>query len=93
MKIHRFSYNFNFDQGLLMIKDREIIHQMKNVLKLKKSERIILVELGKKEALCEIVNIATDFLQLKLLQKNDIISAKAKEINLCCSVLKKDNFE
>ncbi len=93
MKIHRFSYNFNFNDGLMMIKDREIIHQMKNVLKLQKSERIVLVDLGKKEALCEIANIANDFLQLKLLEQKDIVSSRLFEVNLCCSVLKKDNFE
>jgi len=93
MKIHRFSYNFNFHDGLMMIKDREIIHQMKNVLKLQKSERIVLVDLGKKEALCEIVGIANDFLQIKLLDQKDIVASRAFEINLCCSVLKKDNFE
>lgn len=93
MKIHRFVYNFNFNDGILMIKDRELINQIKNVLKLKKRERIILINLNKCEALTEILNVTSEFIQLKLINLLENINISNKNINLCCSILKNSNFE
>jgi len=93
MKIHRFVYNFNFSDGILMIKDRELINQIKNVLKLKKRERIILINLNKCEALTEILNVTSEFIQLKLINLLENINISNKNINLCCSILKNSNFE
>lgn len=93
MKIHRFVYDFHFNDDLLMIKDRELINQIKNVLKLRKGERIILIDLNKHEALSEIVNISSEFIQLKLLNLGNNHNILNNNINLCCSVLKNSNFE
>jgi 16S rRNA (uracil1498-N3)-methyltransferase len=93
MKIHRFVYNFHFNEGLLMIKDRELINQIKNVLRLRKSERLILIDLNKKEALCEVMNVCSSFVQLKLIDLVENINISNNRVNLYCSILKKDNFE
>ncbi len=93
MKIHRFVYNFHFNDGLLMIKDRELINQIKNVLRLRKGERLILIDLNKKEALCEVMNVCSSFVQLKLIDLVENINISNNRVNLYCSILKKDNFE
>ena len=93
MKIHRFVYDFHFSDDILMIKDRELINQIKNVLKLRKGERIILIDLNKHEALSEIINISSEFIQLKLINLEDNQNILNNKINLCCSVLKNSNFE
>lgn len=93
MKIHRFIYDFNFNDGLLMIKDRELINQIKNVLKLRRGEKIILVDLNSQEALCEVVNVMSEFIQVKLLGIDENQNSSDIQINLCCSILKNSNFE
>lgn len=93
MKIHRFVYDFNFSDDLLMIKDRDLINQIKNVLKLRKGERIVLIDLNKREALTEIVSLSEEFLQLKLLNLGLNQNESEIKVNLCCSILKNQNFE
>ncbi len=93
MKIHRFICDFNFNDGLLMIKDRELINQIKNVLKLRRGERIMLVDLNNQEALTEVINVASEFIQVKLLSINENQNINDIHINLCCSILKNSNFE
>jgi len=93
MKIHRFVYDFHFNDDLLMIKDGELINQIKNVLKLRKGERIVLIDLNKKEALSEIVSVSEEFLQLKLLNLGLNQNESDVKVNLCCSILKNQNFE
>ncbi|MDD3156519.1 MAG: RsmE family RNA methyltransferase, partial [Candidatus Pacebacteria bacterium] len=93
MKIHRFVYDFHFSDGLLMIKDRELINQIKNVLRLRKGERLILIDLNKQEALCEVMNVCSSFVHLKLIDLVENINISNNRVNLYCSILKKDNFE
>lgn len=93
MKIHRFVYDFRFSDELLMIKDRELINQFKNVLKLRKGERVVLVNFERKEALSEVINISSEFIQLKLISLGENKNITGVNINLCCSVLKNSNFE
>lgn len=93
MKIHRFVYDFNFSDDLLMIKDRDLINQIKNVLKLRKGERIVLIDLNKREALTEIASVSEEFLQLKLLNLGLNQNESEVNVNLCCSILKNQNFE
>lgn len=93
MKIHRFVFDFHFNDDLLMIKDKGLINQIKNVLKLRKGEKVILIDLNKQEALTEIISLSLEFIQLKLINLSEGINLANNHINLCCSVLKKDNFE
>ena len=93
MKIHRFIYEFRFNDDLLMIQDKELINQIKNVLKLRKGERIVLIDLDKKEALTEILNISNEFIQVKLISLDIVDNISNNKINLCCSILKNSNFE
>jgi len=76
-----------------MIQDKELINQIKNVLKLRKGERIVLIDLDKKEALTEILNISNEFIQVKLISLDIVDNISNNKINLCCSILKNSNFE
>jgi len=86
-------YDFNFNDDLLIIKDRELINQIKNVLKLRRGEKIILVGLDGKEALTEVVNVMSEFIQVKLLNIDTNQNISDINVNLCCSILKNSNFE
>lgn len=75
------------------LSDKEIIHQVKNVLRLKKGERITLFNGTGKELLAEIVDFENGFLLLKRLAVKENIQEPKTEGILYCSILKKENFE
>lgn len=90
MKIHRFFIDFQ-ESSEIKIQDKEFINQIKNVLKLRPSERVVLIK-NNFEFLFEIVISSKDFIQLKLISKEPKEETSSKTI-LYCSIIKKDNFE
>ena len=53
MRQDRFFVNFEIQKGKIDISDREIFHQIKNVLRKRVGEKVILFD-GKKEGTAEI---------------------------------------
>lgn len=90
-KIHRFCYDFEVKNNIINIDDLEIANQIKNVLKLKKGEKIIIF-FDHKEAFCEIKDVSRKFINCEILN-NNISKTLSEEIVLYCAILKKDNFE
>ncbi len=93
MKIHRFIIPDNLKADELEIHDKEIVWQIKNVLRLKLGEKIIVGDGKSQEALAEITGIERSSVVLKVqsLQEND--NESKNSVTLYCSVLKKENFE
>lgn len=91
-KIHRFFYEFNqVDENSISIFDYEIVNQIVNVLKIRKDEEIIIFN-KEFEFLCSLEEfnqkgIILHVAEVKPIEKQDY------NINLYCSILKKDNFE
>jgi 16S rRNA (uracil1498-N3)-methyltransferase len=90
MKVHRFFINFQ-EASVVKIHDKEYINQIKNVLKLKPSERVVLIK-NNCEFLFEIEIVSKEFIQLKLISK-ELKETKTRKTILYCSIIKKDNFE
>ncbi len=93
MKIHRFIIPDNLRTGDLEIRDKEIIGQIKNVLRLKVGEKIIIGNGKGQEAMAKITGIGKSSVVLKVqsLREND--NESKNSVTLYCSVLKKENFE
>jgi len=93
MKIHRFITYFEGHEKNIRIYESEIISQMRNVLKLKAGEKVILANGKLNEALGEIKILGKDFAELKVekFYKNE--NESQRNVVLFCSVLKKENFE
>lgn len=93
MKVHRFIGNFNFDKKINSISDKEIFNQIKNVLRLKPGEKIILGDGKGREVSAEIAGF------LKHAVSVNVTEARANENEpemkpiLYAAVLKKENFE
>ncbi len=93
MKIHRFYLNEKLSVGKFEIKDKDLIHQIKSVLKLKPEENIVLYngdgneavaalkEISQKNIVCEIINITKSFAEMGV------------KTHMFLAVLKKENFE
>lgn len=93
MKLHRFIGNFDFTNNDLIIKDGELINQIKNVLRLTVNEKIILVDGEQKEVLAKIINLNKEEIILNILERKDNMAEVNRQVTLFCSILKKENFE
>lgn len=93
MKSHRFIGDFDFKKSFAEISEKEFVNQIRNVLKLRKGEKIILADGKLKEAPAEIKNIKKNSVELEILE----IAENKNESSVCgilyCSILKKQNFE
>jgi 16S rRNA (uracil1498-N3)-methyltransferase len=93
MKIHRFIGPFDLTQKDLQIKDKEIINQMKNVLRLKEGELIELADGKNGSAMAKIKKIEKDSINVSIEKVEKNKNKTKNNVSLFCAVLKKENFE
>ena len=93
MRLNRFISDFDLAGQDLSVFDKNILNQVKNVLRLKSGNQILLADGKTNEALAEIVEFGGDFFRVKLLQKESNNNESARKVILYCSVLKRENFE
>jgi len=92
MKLHRFIGDFNLTEKSLFSEEKELVHQLKSVLKIKQGEKIILCDGKGKEASFSAMFQGKGFV---FNRESDIVPAwtPLNKITLCLSILKKENFE
>lgn len=88
----RFFYQFNPTEKEAEITDKEIVHQLKNVLRIKKGEKIFLIH-NLYEAQAEIKEIKKNSLKVNFLNVLKHQNEHQGSLKLYCAVLKKDKFE
>jgi len=93
MRLNRFISDFDLKGQDLSVFDKDILNQIKNVLRLKSGNQILLADGKANEALAEIVEFGNDFFRVKLLRKESNNNEPAREVILYCSILKRENFE
>mgnify|MGYP001558469195 FL=1 len=111
MAIQRFFGNFDFSEKeigkKIEISDKNIIHQIKNVLRLKIGDEIVLCDGKSNEAVSKIIDSPIvrfaedsakrsgnkDSLSLDIVKVFKNNNESEKDIILYCSILKKENFE
>jgi len=87
MKIHRF-FGSAIDNFIV---NPDLVHQIKNVLKLKKGEQLALID--ESEKLFVIDSIGSQKIALSPIKELVTNNANAPKVILYCSIIKKDNFE
>lgn len=92
-KIHRFITPFQQRGKSIAITDPELIHQWKDVLKLRVGETIVLTNETQIEAMCTITSLSKiqALLEVEELCQNEM--NPLKNVTLYLAVLKKENFE
>lgn len=92
-KIHRFLCEFEGREGVIIVKDPEVVKQISSVLKLKPGEQIIVGRGDGIDILASITSIEKGALYLS--SQRSIKNTNEPEVAavLYCSVLKKENFE
>lgn len=95
MKIHRFIGDFNLNQKEIEITNLENIKQIKDVLRLKKGEIIILGDGKGLSAEVTLTNISPNKIAGTINRKieQDKKSEVKRNVNLYLAILKKENFE
>ncbi len=93
MKVHRFIGNFNLDKKISAITDKEIYNQIKNVLRLRQGEEIILGDGKGREALAEIKDFGKQSVGVNVLRTEANQNEPEMKPVLYAAVLKKENFE
>lgn len=91
MKFHRFVTQLDLDKKTIKIIDKELVHQINNVLHLKFSEQIILCDTLGNEVLAEIITLGKN-VECRVIEKRKNEVESARYVTLYCSILKKDNF-
>ncbi len=93
MKLHRFLGDFDFSRSEFVIVDRDIVHQVTRVLRLREGDFLLLQNQAGEEAEVEITD-QTDlklWVEVKKVVKNE--RGAEKEVALYCAILKRENFE
>lgn len=93
MRLNRFFGNFNLKQGEILVADKEFYNQIKNVLRLKIGDKIVLCDGKMDEADGIILSIEKNSIVLKISGLR--VNTNEPKINVLvyCSVLKRENFE
>lgn len=93
MRLHRFIGDFNLEQSRFKVSDEEILNQVRNVLRLKKGDSLVLADGKLNEAVVEIVVSDKKFIEVEVLEKTINIKESNMHSSLYCSILKRENFE
>ena len=95
--MHRFYLPIQPDKDIIMLKDRAIVHQLRDVLRLKKGERVAFFndspELIGYDFIAEIKGIETGCITLMAREKIENTREPSRKLVLYQSLIKKDNFE
>ncbi len=92
-KIHRFITSYKIEDDNIIITDHEIIHQIKNVLKLKQGEGIILANKNVGETRAQIKELTGENIKLTVIDTHQYNSNTNKKVILYMAILKNENFE
>lgn len=93
MRYHRFFTTFDPAATELVLRDRELWHQLKYVLKIKSGEQIILCDGQGAEIIEEIVGYGRGEVKLKRAGAAKLGREANRPVILYCAILKRDNFE
>jgi len=93
MKLNRFFGEYNLDKKIIYITELNIVHQIRNVLRLKVGERLVLCDGTLKEAVIEILDFKKNLVKAKVIDVYENRNEPKVSVSLYCSILKRDNFE
>jgi 16S rRNA (uracil1498-N3)-methyltransferase len=92
MRLHRFIGNFDLSKEKIEIKNSENIKQIKNVLRLKKGDFLILCDGKGQEEKVAILEMLENKIVCEKIEK--ILTPELeRKVNLYLAILKKENFE
>jgi len=92
VKIHRFIGNFALSKGEIILSDKEIVDQIRKVLKLEVGEKVELSDGKGVVAEAEIVSISKNEIVCLIHEVREVLR-NTQNVHLYLAILKKENFE
>ncbi|MFH0891064.1 MAG: RsmE family RNA methyltransferase [Candidatus Liptonbacteria bacterium] len=93
MKTHRFIGNFALEDTRVDVSDPDLVHQIRDVLRLGPGEEIILGNGKGGSVLVKIVELGPSGVVFETIRPIDENSEPVRRVVLFASIIKKDNFE
>jgi 16S rRNA (uracil1498-N3)-methyltransferase len=94
MRLHRFFITEQLkNRDRVTILDRDVLHQWKNVFRLKAGDRVILLDNSGSEYVAEFELLSKEKAELAHLEVQPPRNGPQKEVWLFAALIKKDNFE
>ena len=93
MRLNRFFGNFNLTGEIVSSSDEELINQLKNVLRMKAGNEVVLCDGKLNEALCMIEDLSKAGVVSKIMNVYKNEKEFKSDIVFYCSILKRENFE
>lgn len=94
MRLHRFFIEEHLrNKSEISIFDEEIIHQWKDVFRLRSGDKILLLDNTGFEYITEVVLLAKGKADLKIIDRSAVSHMPTKELWLYAAIIKKDNYE
>jgi 16S rRNA (uracil1498-N3)-methyltransferase len=93
MRLQRFFINQKIELGEMSVSDAGVVHQIKNVFRMKGGEEIVIFDGSGFEFKARVSEVSKNSLTLNILEKIENKVFPKNKITLCQSLIKKDNFE
>ncbi len=94
MRLHRFFIEEHLrNKKEFTLYDTDIIHQLKDVFRLRAGDQLILLDNTGFEYISEIVILARGEATIKIVDTSAALNVPEKEVWLFASIIKKDNYE
>ncbi len=91
--MHRFIIPNALTPGKMVLTDHQLVHQIKDVLRFRVGEKIIISNGAGKEAEVEILELDKKQMMVSVSSVRDNKAETARQVTLYCAILKKENFE
>jgi 16S rRNA (uracil1498-N3)-methyltransferase len=91
-KHHRFIGKFGIDAERLLIRETSLVHQVRDVLKLRTGEGIVLSDGTGTEAICGIRAVDKGSIEVEVIERC-ACPEPTRDVTLWCAMLKAENFE
>lgn len=92
MRLHRFYITDTIEGGMVMVTNRDLIHQWRKVFRLNVGSQVIVFDGSGVECRSAIMKMSASEAELSVLETKEIAPPR-KNLWLCLSLIKKDNFE
>lgn len=94
MRMNRFYFPIrNPNLSVMRLDDRELIHQMKDVFRMRAGDEFVVMDGKGNEYACMLEEFTKNYAQAKILGKKKSLPELSAELSLFCAVLKRENFE
>ncbi len=93
MKLHRFIGDFDLNKDIIEIEDAELANQIRNVLRLKIGEKIVLSNGQKEEVEATIIESNKKYIEVSVGKVTKPAREPKKSVTLFSAILKRENFE